>query len=80
MKVGDSISYSTNYLYCFAGDNVQLGDQSSLADSLAFYLAGDAAGKTPFGRKSQAVLGGKTASWAMKGRAKPRGHCVHESG
>jgi hypothetical protein len=71
MKAGDSISYSTHSMYCFADDEVKLGDRIDLSNALSFYLDGDAAGTTPFDRASAAVLGGKTASWVNDGDPSP---------
>jgi hypothetical protein len=71
MKVGDSITYSDAYLHCFAEPAVDLGDVADLQPTLDHFLAGDADGATPFDRWSHAVLGGKTASWALDGDPSP---------
>ena len=71
MKVGDSITASSQSLFCFASDNVDLADQADLADTLAWFLAGDASGTTSFDRESVSVKGGKTAAWAMGGAPSP---------
>lgn len=67
MKVGASSTASSNTLHCFASDQVDLGDYTELADPLAYFLNGDAAGSTPFDRDTLAAISGKTASWAIDG-------------
>ncbi len=71
MKVGDSISESTNALNCFAGDEVDLGDRQDLETSWRWFLEGDADGTTPYDRNSDAVLGGMSSSWAIGGDPSP---------
>ena len=71
MKVGASSTVSSKTLYCFAGDKVALDTHWPLKPTLDFFLNGDAAGKTPFDRKTLAAISGKTAKWAMSGSPSP---------
>ena len=71
MKVGASSTVSTSTLHCFAGDQVDLGDSEELGETLDFFLAGDAAGTTPFDRVTQAAEVGRTAAWAIAGDPSP---------
>jgi hypothetical protein len=71
MKVGDSISASTSFLYCFAGANVDLGDHAALQAALDLYRGATVLGTTSFDRDSNAVQSGRTAFWAMDGQPSP---------
>ncbi len=71
MKVGDSHTVTYGALPCFAGDSVDLGDHGGLGPILEFFLAGDAAGATPFDRESLAAQSGMSASWAISGKPSP---------
>jgi hypothetical protein len=71
MKVGASSDVSTANLHCFATDEVDLGAHASLGATLDVFLAGDAAGTTPFDRDSLATEVGRTASWAIDGDPAP---------
>ncbi len=70
-KVGDSITVSTSFLSCFDGGNVDLGVHGDLAPALAYFMAGNAAGSSPFARTSYAANGGTTAADAMTGTPCP---------
>jgi lysophospholipase L1-like esterase len=71
MKVGDSHTVTYGALPCLAGGSVDLGDHAQLQATLEFFIAGDAAGATPFDRDSLAAEGGMTASWAITGQPSP---------
>ena len=68
MKVGDSITYSSNYLHCFSDANGILGENSHLAPTLELYQEDNS---SSFDRWSHAVQGGKTAHWALDGDPSP---------
>lgn len=70
MKVGDSITVSTQFLHCFAGGNVEL-DGRPLDGTLARFRAGSAGGSSPFTRASQAAVVGWSASAALAGSPSP---------
>ena len=70
-KVGDSITVADEFLDCFATNQVELGAHAALAPTLAYFLAGNAAGTSPFARTSFAASSGKTASWAVQGTPSP---------
>jgi GDSL-like lipase/acylhydrolase family protein len=61
-KAGDSITADPSFLRCFAGDAVDLGGRDELVPTLEHFLAGDAAGTTPFERESLAAGVGWSAS------------------
>lgn len=71
MKVGDSISASHAFLYCFAGTTVDLGVHTELQATLDGYRAATILGTTSFDRDSNVVEGGRTAFWAMDGQPSP---------
>lgn len=54
-KVGDSITVAPQFMTCFAGSAVELGASAGLADTLAHFKAGSAAGTTPYERVSAAA-------------------------
>ncbi|HEU4611761.1 MAG TPA: GDSL-type esterase/lipase family protein, partial [Kofleriaceae bacterium] len=70
-KVGDSITVSPSFLSCFVGGTVDLGTHGALAPTLAYYMAGDAAGSSPYARVSLAAKGGTTAQDALTGSPCP---------
>ena len=70
MKVGDSMTVDSNALSCFAGDDVDMAGHD-LGETLAFFLAGDADGATPFDRVSEAAQIGRSAGWATSGEPSP---------
>lgn len=70
-KTGDSKFVSSNSIGCFAGGNVDLGANTHLEGTLNYFLAGDAAGSTPFDRSSLAVRVGRTATWLVGGNPSP---------
>jgi peptidoglycan/LPS O-acetylase OafA/YrhL/lysophospholipase L1-like esterase len=70
-KVGDSITVSPSFLSCFDGGTVDLGAHGALAPTLAYYMAGDAAGSSPYARVSLAAKGGTTAQDALTGSPSP---------
>lgn len=71
MKVGASSTVSRSTLFCFAEGPVDLGEQEELALTLQHFLAGDAAGTTPFDRESEAAEVGRSAAWAIAGDPSP---------
>ena len=71
MKVGASSTVSKKTLYCFAGNNVDLGAYKALQPTLSYFLGGKAANTTPFDRKTKAAISGKTAKWAITGTPSP---------
>jgi lysophospholipase L1-like esterase len=66
-KVGDSITVSTSFLSCFDGGAIDLGGRSDLASTLSYFMAGNAAGSSPFVRVSLAANNGTTAADALAG-------------
>jgi hypothetical protein len=73
LKTGASTDVNTNNLHCFAGPDVELGAHAGLGETLEFWLAGEAAGTTPFDRDSAATEVGRSASWAIAGDPAPLG-------
>lgn len=74
MKAGASGTVSTQFLYCFAGaagTHVDLAGRDELAATVEHFLAGDAAGTTPFDRDTLAAEVGRTASWVIAGDPSP---------
>ena len=69
-KVGASTTVSTSFLHCFAGGGVDL-DGRDLADTVAHFAAGDAAGTTPYTRESDAATVGWHAGRAIEGSPSP---------
>lgn len=65
-KIGDSITDAYEFLYCFDG-GPDLASYSTLAATVAFFDAGNAAGGSPFARDSFAAIGGSTAADALAG-------------
>ena len=70
-KIGDSITVDPNFLACFDGGIVDFGAQSGLAPTVAYFMAGNAAGASPFARVSLAAKGGTTAYDAIRGNPCP---------
>ena len=70
-KVGDSITVSTSFLRCFAGSRVNLDGRTALADTIAHFGAGDAAGATPYERETLAAGVGWSAWRALEGAPSP---------
>ena len=71
LKAGASSTVNHNTLFCFAEGPVEMAEHSQLQASLDFYLAGDAAGTTPFDRVSEAAASGQHAGWAIFGNPSP---------
>jgi len=71
IKIGASSTVSQNTLYCFADDNIDLGEYLYLEESLSFFLTGDANGTTPFDRDTIAARIGHSAGWAISGDPSP---------
>jgi hypothetical protein len=70
MKVGDSITVSRAFLHCFDGTRVDL-DGRPLEDTRLRFLAGDAAGTSPYRRESLSAIVGWSASQALAGDPSP---------
>ena len=70
-KVGDSITVSSSFLRCFAGSRVNLGGRTELADTIAYFAAGDAAGTTPYERETLSAGVGWSAWRALEGAPSP---------
>jgi lysophospholipase L1-like esterase len=71
-KVGDSITVSTGFLHCFAGSRVNLDGRDALADTVAHFGTGDAAGTSPYTRTSLAAGVGWSAWSVLEGTTPPR--------
>lgn len=71
IKVGDSITDTSTFMYCFSGDYIDLDGRVELQATIAFYDVGLGDGTTPFNRKGEAMLGGKTAAWVIGGNPSP---------
>lgn len=71
MKAGASSDVNVANLHCFATGEIDLGAHAALGATLDVFLAGDAAGTTPFDRDSLATEVGRTASWAIDGDPAP---------
>src|SRR5262249_6409232 len=61
MKAGDSITVATEFMSCFGGGNVKLGQYTDLAVDIAYFKGGDAGGTSPFARVSKAATIGWSA-------------------
>lgn len=70
-KIGDSNTVNTNFLHCFAGQSVNLGDYNALATTHQAFRAGQAGATTPFDRISLAATVGWSASGALAGNPSP---------
>lgn len=70
-KVGDSITVSTSFVHCFAGTRVDLAGRDTLAPTIAFFSAGDAAGTDPYVRESLSAGVGWSAGMALAGSPSP---------
>ncbi len=70
-KVGDSITVDPSFLRCFDGGAVDFAGRADLAMTVAYFMAGNAAGTSPFARTSFAAKGGTTASDVMSGSPSP---------
>ena len=66
-KVGASSTVSTSFLYCFAGNGVDLDGRDELSETIAHFSAGDAAGTTPWRRESGAAVVGWSARNVLAG-------------
>lgn len=73
MKVGASGTVNANLLSCFAGPSewIQLEEWAGLQPTIDFFAEGDAAGSTPFDRKTLAAKSGMSAIWAISGDPSP---------
>ncbi|CAN5864920.1 hypothetical protein BH11MYX3_BH11MYX3_02400 [soil metagenome] len=70
-KVGDSHTETPSYLGCFGGASVDL-DGRDLMATVAHFKAGDAAGATPYQRRSVAAVIGWSAFQVLAGSPSPR--------
>ena len=71
IKVGASATFSSQFLHCFAGSNVDLDGRTELESTLTYFRAGDIEGSTPFNRTSAATEVGRGAAWAIAGDPSP---------
>ena len=65
-KVGDSITVSSYFLNCFAGDDIDLDGRTALQDTISFFVDSGS-----FDRESLCAEIGRSASWAMGGDPSP---------
>jgi len=70
-KVGDSNTVNTNYLGCFAGQNVDLAGRTTLDPALAHFRSGMVGTTTPFDRTTLAATIGWSAFSALAGTPSP---------
>jgi hypothetical protein len=70
-KIGDTITVDPNFLACFDGGVVDFGAQTALGSTVAYFMAGNAAGASPYARVSLAAKGGTTAYDAIRGNPCP---------
>lgn len=70
-KIGDSNTVNTGFMTCFAGMNVDLGARPAIGPTVNFFRGGDAAGKTPYDRVSEAAVVGWSTSSAIAGDPNP---------
>ena len=70
-KVGDSITATTSFLSCFESGPYDLGTHGGLATTRSYFLAGNAAGTSPFSRASLAAHGGWTTGDELAGSPPP---------
>lgn len=73
IKVGASATYSSQFLHCFAGSDVDLDGRTELEPTLEFFREGDILGSTPFNRTSESTEVGRGAAWAIAGDPSPLG-------
>jgi hypothetical protein len=71
MKVGDSMTRASEFLRCFDGGTVDLADRAGLAPTIDYYMHGDAAGRTPYARVSDAAFNGATGELVLAGSPSP---------
>lgn len=76
MKLGASDVVDFRNLHCFGADEgspyvIDLGEHEHLRETLDFFRAGDARGRNPFRRRSEAAKVGRSAVWAARGGLSP---------
>lgn len=72
LKAGASSTVNTNTLFCFESDvTTDLGTHRELADALAYFRSGDAAGTSAFARVTLAAESGRSAAWVVDGEPSP---------
>ncbi len=69
IKAGDSITVATQFMTCFAGNNIKLAQNADLASDIGLFKMGDADGTSPFDRASVAAKVG----WSADGVLAPAG-------
>ncbi len=70
-KVGDSITVSSGFMHCFAGDAIELDGRDDLRAAIQHFGVGDAAGTSPFRRQTVAAEIGWHAGRALEGDPSP---------
>lgn len=71
IKVGDSNTVSTNFLHCFASNNINLNGQTQYNTTIEYFKRGQAGNTTPFDRVSQSATVGWSARSAINGSPSP---------
>jgi hypothetical protein len=81
MKVGDSISDSSNYLGCFKGDinnrapsyefNIVFGGHEDLAEAIFHFRSATIEQTSPFDRQSKCTKVGAAVTWPFDGASPP---------
>ena len=70
-KVGDSITATPSFMTCLDGPGLDLGSNTALAGTLAYFGAGNANGTSPYDRNSIAATGGWTTADVLAGNPAP---------
>jgi len=70
-KVGDSVTYSDDFLHCFSGTKIDLGAQPELAVTLEWFLQGKVLGENSFQRRSLSARIGWSAWQVLAGKSPP---------
>ncbi len=68
-KIGDSVTASGNFLYCFGAGRYELAEHQELKATIERFSAGNAAGSDPFRRTSEAAMVGWSAWQPLVGKS-----------
>lgn len=71
MKVGDSMSHSPDFLRCFDGGTVDLGERGGLASTIEYFMEGNADGASPYARASESAFNGANGELMLAGAPSP---------